>query len=212
MKASISSVWLVGLVITFLMVFSAYIIITVDYSKSFKLKNEVLTIIEKNKGMTLYSGAQTKTVPSTITSGSVLTHVGAIKTINAFLAASHYTAKGPCNIPRGSLYVYGVKELKYGQNDNWTQIGELAKKNTGYYYCFAKYPTGRSDKEAYDSVYYRVELFYKFEIPILREFLPIRVDGVTDEIYLPQESGEPMLCGSRGICRNSIDYFSTIGG
>lgn len=213
MKASVSSVWLVGLIIVFLMVFSAYIIITVDYSKSFKLKNEVLTIVEKNKGMTLYSGAQTQTVPSTITGGSVLTHVGAIKTINAFLAASHYTAKGPCNVPKGSQYVYGVKELKYGKGDTWNQIGEQVKPNTGYYYCFAKYPTGRAGTEAYDSVYYRIELFYKFEIPILREFLPIRVDGVTDEIYLPHEAGEPSVGGGcSGICRNSSDYFSTIGG
>ncbi len=206
MKAGISSIWLVGLVITFLLIFSAYIIITVDYSKSFKLKNEVLSIVERNKGMTLYSGGSVKLKNSTIVSGTqVVTHIGAIKTINAYLAASSYTAKGPCNVPKGSNHVYGVYELKYGKNDDWGSMGEPNDPTKHYYYCFAKYPTGR-DREPYDSVYYRVELFYKFEIPVLREFLSIRVDGVTDEIYLPAESGEP------GIQRNSSDYFSSIGG
>lgn len=210
MKTSISTVWFVGLVITFLMVFSAYIIITVDYSKSFKLKNEVLNIIEKNKGMTIYDGTS---VSSTITSGTVVTHIGAIKTINAFLKASSYTAKGPCDIPAGSPYVYGVKELEFENGYNWSSIGEKAVSGKHYYYCFAKYPTGNIDNRVYDSVYYRVELFYKFEIPILREFLPIRVDGVTDEIYRPLEKDEPQVgCGNKGICRNPNDYFVSIGG
>ena len=134
--------------ITFLMIFSAYIIITVDYSKSFKLKNEVLTIVEKNKGMTVYNGVETT---STIKpSQTVITKLGAIKTINAFLAASSYSAKGPCNRPKGTNALYGVKELKYGKNDAWSQIGEVAVDGRQYYYCFAKYPTGRADKEAYD--------------------------------------------------------------
>lgn len=205
MKTNISNIWLIGLVITFLMIFSAYIIITVDYSKSFKLKNEVLTIIEKNKGMTIYSGNQTAEVNSVIptrTSEKVLSHVGAVKTINAFLAASSYTAKGPCNRPSGTTHLYGVKELKYGKNDTWAQIGESATDGEHYYYCFAKYPTGREGTEPYESVYYRIELFYRFEIPILREFLPIRVDGVTDEIYLPANDT---------FDKNSVDYF-TAGG
>ncbi len=203
MKASVSTVWFIGLVVTFLLVFSAYIIITVDYSKTFKLKNEVLTIVEKNKGMTLYSGGETKSVPSTVASGEVLTHIGAVKTINAFLKASGYDAKGGCNIPAGTTYIYGVTDLKYGKNETWDQMGEPADPDKQYYYCFAKYPTGRASKEAYDSIYYRVELFYRFEIPVLREFIPVRVDGITDEIYRPAVDA---------FGRNSEDYFNAIGG
>lgn len=199
MKNGVSAVWFVGLVITFLMIFSAFIIITTDYSNSFKMKNEVLTIIEKNKGMTFLTGTE---VNSTIKpSEKVLANVGAIKTINVFLAANSYAAKGSCYIPTGAT-VYGVKSLKYGKSDNKSSVYEVANEGESYYYCFAKYPTGRSAIDAYPSVYYSVELFYRFEIPILREFLPIRVEGVTDEIYLP---------ASDDIVTNSNDYFS-IGG
>ncbi len=216
MKSSVSTVWFVGIVITFLLVFSAYIIITVDYSKSFKLKNEVINIIEKNKGMTLYAGSPSSNpdcqssyntpclVQSTVNgSGNVVTHIGAIKTINAFLSASSYNAKGTCNVPSGHI-VYGVSELKFGPTDTWSSIGEEAKADKHYLYCFAKYPTGRADREAYESVYYSVELFYKFEIPVIRELISVRVDGVTDEIYRPAEGDEP------GIARNSKDYFGEV--
>lgn len=215
MKTGISSIWFVGLVITFLFVFSAYIIITVDYSKSFKLKNEVLNIIEKNKGMTLYVNGTN--VDSTISGGTVVNKIGAIKTINAFLKASGYTAKGPCNVPARAIAVYGVFALEFDNGKGWSNIGEqVTDKKKEYYYCFAKYPTGNIDNRVYDSVYYSVELFYKFEIPVLREFLPIRIDGVTDEVFLPDETHEPSVpCSnphSTGICRNNHDYFVTVGG
>ena len=51
MKDSIANVWLLGIVMLFILMFSAYIAVTVDYSQTFKLKNTVLTIIEKDKGM-----------------------------------------------------------------------------------------------------------------------------------------------------------------
>ena len=46
MKESISNVWLIGLVVSFILIFSCYIAITVDYSKAFKMKNEILSILE----------------------------------------------------------------------------------------------------------------------------------------------------------------------
>ena len=189
MKASISSIWLVGLVLVFLLIFSAYIIITVDYSKSFKLKNEVVSIVEKNKGMVYRDG---KVMPSTVKKGvNVVGNLGAIKTINAYLAASSYTAKGSCNYDTSksgdSVVWYGVKELAYQRSGSPSKgdVFEQAKNGKTYYYCFAKFKTGRSDMEVYDSVYYKVILFYKFEIPVLSELLPVRIEGMTDEIYRP---------------------------
>ena len=41
--------------------------------------------------------------------------------------------------------------------------------------------------EYYYSAFYEIQLFYKFEIPVLRELLPVRVVGITDEIYVPAE-------------------------
>ena len=214
MKTNVSSVWFIGLVITFLMIFSAYIIITTDYSKSFKLKNEVLSIIENNKGMTFYAYG-TDAVSTIDKSTTVVTKIGAIRTINAYLKTHNYDAKGPCNIPAGVKYIYGVKELEYENGHDINSFVELVTNTSKhYYYCFGKFPTGNDTYVEYNPVYYSVELFYKFEIPILREFLPIRVEGVTDEIYRPDEKNEKFTCSvasMKGYCKNPKDYFLSFG-
>ena len=51
MKNSITNMWLLSLVVIFIFIFSAYLAITVNYSMAFKIKNEVLDIIEKRKGI-----------------------------------------------------------------------------------------------------------------------------------------------------------------
>ena len=48
------------------------------------------------------------------------------------------------------------------------------------------------DKKKWDELrsnYYKVRLFYKMELPVLSEWLAVRVDGETDEINDDQESG-----------------------
>lgn len=186
MKSNIASVWLVGLVVTFIMIFSAYIIITVDYSATFKMKNEVLNIIEKNKGLTISSGSS---INSVVKSGTtVIGKIGSLRTINAYLQGSSYKAKGPCGKDKSSDKWVGIKSLDYETSSASSLIDYNPSTNNVYYYCVARFSTGRSKREAYHSVYYQVQLFYKFEIPVLRELLPVRVDGTTDEVYLPSNS------------------------
>lgn len=185
MKASISSIWLIGLVITFLLIFSAYIIITVDYSATFNMKNDVLSIIEKNKGLTLSTGEQ---VDSVIKSGEKVTsNIGSLRTINAYLSANGYKAKGYCGKNSDGEKWVGVKSLDY-ETSSADALIDRNVTNGKYYYCIARFGTGRSAGDGYESVYYQVQLFYKFEIPVLNQLLPVRVDGTTDEVYLPSSS------------------------
>lgn len=188
MKDSLANVWLLGIIITFILLFSAYIAITVDYSQTFKLKNEVLNIIEKNKGMTDATG--TPGAASKIKSGETITvGVGALQTINLYLSGNAYTAKGPC--PNDGSTWYGVKSLDYTVSGGSIYDTVAADSKTQYYYCFSKYKTGQANikynnKSGTDSsVYYKVRLFYKMEFPVLSDFFEVKVEGITDEIYRP---------------------------
>ncbi len=52
MREVTSSTWTFSLIITFMFLFSAFLALSITYSKVFKLKNEVLTILEKYEGLT----------------------------------------------------------------------------------------------------------------------------------------------------------------
>ena len=51
MKDSIANVWLLGIVMLFILMFSAYIAVTVDYSQTFKLieDSKITTIFDTKK-------------------------------------------------------------------------------------------------------------------------------------------------------------------
>jgi len=199
MKSSIADVWLVGLVITFLFIFSAYITVTMNYSKAFKYKNEILTIIEKKKGITGDTGTTNKTsIKSGV--GNVKIPRSALGTINAFLSGSGYYTKGYC--PTESVYGvtsggkeiwYGVAELNFGSTSYKVEKITNTTRGKKYFYCFSK--KGRDDDRAGSSplsscdnkqdipYYYDIVLFYKLDFPILGDLFTFRVDGTTADIY-----------------------------
>ena len=51
MRQSIGGSWLIGLVVLFILLFAGYIILTIDYNKSIRVKNEAITLIEKYDGL-----------------------------------------------------------------------------------------------------------------------------------------------------------------
>ena len=52
MREAIGGTWLYGMVIVFIVVFSAYLAISINYSRTFRVKNGVVDIIEQNEGIT----------------------------------------------------------------------------------------------------------------------------------------------------------------
>lgn len=55
MRESIGSAWLYGLVLTFILLFTGFLTLIIDYSGAFMYKNDVIEIIEKYEGYTLTS-------------------------------------------------------------------------------------------------------------------------------------------------------------
>lgn len=198
MKSSVASIWLVGMVITFIFVFSAYIMVTTNYSKAFKHKNEVLTIIEKKKGIT--NDSNEKKVSSVMGKGTVSVPTSSLGVINVFLAGSGYSATGKCPIENtfgvaagGKEIWYGVSELTYGKKKSH-KVEKITNSNRDkkFYYCFSKKGRDASrigkrmnkcDNKDYIPYYYDVVLFYKLELPLLGDLFTFRVDGTTADIY-----------------------------
>jgi hypothetical protein len=81
MRQSIGGTWLFSLMIIFILLFTAYLAVAINYSKSFKVKNEVINIIEREEGLT---SNDNKTDP------------GAIEQIANYLTSVGYINHGVC--------------------------------------------------------------------------------------------------------------------
>lgn len=51
MRESIGGTWVFSIVIVFIVIFSGFLAVSVNYSKAFKVKNGIISILEKNEGM-----------------------------------------------------------------------------------------------------------------------------------------------------------------
>ena len=54
MRESIGGTWLLGFVVLFIVLFSAYLAYSINYTKAFKTKNYIINTIEENEGYTTY--------------------------------------------------------------------------------------------------------------------------------------------------------------
>lgn len=87
MRQSIGATWILQLVIVFMLIFVGFLALSINYTKAFRIKNEVLSIIEKYEG---------------ISSGEK----GSIAITNNYLRHNNYQTMGTCE--SGS---YGVADL-----------------------------------------------------------------------------------------------------
>lgn len=150
MRESVGSTMSLQVIILFILIFSAFLILVINYSRAYMVKNEMLTIIEKYDGISDNSDA--------------------IKITNNYLKEKGYKTKGYC-----PSSWYGATELE-GSRESI----ELAKDNKRYYYCFNEICHKDHDSDFYDSCYTKMKVFYKFNLPILGDFKTFDVDGRTN--------------------------------
>ena len=108
MREAIGGTWITQLVIIFMLIFVAFLALSLNYSKAFQMKNEMLTMIEKKEGLTTGSN-------------------GSIALINNYLAMNNYHVKKSCKIG-----TYGVSDLR------GTTIEQVTNDGKTFYYCIEK--------------------------------------------------------------------------
>lgn len=117
MREAIGGTWLTQLIIVFMLIFVAFLALSLNYTKAFKVKNEMLSIIEKREG---------------VTSGDD----GSIAIMNNFLKSNNYSVTKPCDL--GS---YGVADL------NRSTVELVTNKGKKYHYCITKIKAPSSNNE-----------------------------------------------------------------
>ena len=150
MRESIGGTWLVGIVIVFIVIFTSYLALSVNYSKAFKVKNGIIEIIEENEGLT--DKAQTQIV--------------------SYLNAAGYYVYGNCNKVD--------PEYTDGEQNGVLTGYERQGSTNKYKYCV--YERSISN-DTLNRKYYRVTVFFKFDIPLLYNVFTFPVTGETKAVY-----------------------------
>lgn len=159
MRETIASTWIYQLVIIFILMFVSFLVLSLTYSKNYKTKNEMISIIEKYEGV----------------------NVKSLQIINNYLSYNGYRVKGKC--PSGENW-RGIESL---ESTNLRKP-ESGKKyyyciNKKHQKADASSTSSRNATILKSKMYYQIKIFFKFNIPLLGEIYTFTVDGTTNDIF-----------------------------
>ncbi|HIS87428.1 MAG TPA: hypothetical protein IAB49_04785 [Candidatus Caccenecus avistercoris] len=130
MRQTIGGTWLLQLVIVFIILFVGFIILTLNYSKTVTLKNELIDMFEKYEGINSQS----------------------IELVNNYLKYNTYDILGSCaSNDETTTGIYGAKDL----NSN---VLEEVRPNETYYYCIKKYDGANTSNYYQITIFYKFNL------------------------------------------------------
>ena len=130
MRQTIGGTWLLGLMIVFIMLFVGLTDLTLTYSRTVRIKNEMIVMVEKYEGLNEQS----------------------IELVNNYLIYTNYDVEGTC-VSRGedTTGIYGSKNLN---NTNLEPVREGEK----YYYCIKKYDGANTSNYYQIIIFYKFNL------------------------------------------------------
>ena len=162
MRESVGSTWIFLIAITFTIIFAGFLVMALSYSRTYKEKNELTSIIEKYEGLT------TKTTYGKNIDGS-------INVMNTYLRNNNYNRKGFCQKVDSVYEATDTVNKMYGFDIDGNP--EIAQDNKKYDYCVL----AMTNNETCNTIF-RVTVFFDFNLPIFGDLVKFRVSGQTNDI------------------------------
>ena len=130
MRQTIGGTWLLQLVILFILLFVGFIILTLNYSRTVALKNEMIDMFEKYEGL----------------------NDSSIELVNNYLLYNVYSTTGSCvSENEDGTGIYGALDLSSNKL-------EAARRGVDYYYCVRKYDGANTTNYYQIVIFYRFNL------------------------------------------------------
>ena len=104
MKEAIGSSWMLGLAVTFIVLFTSYLAVSINYTRAFKVKNEIINIIESNQGFSQNTQNKIKTYLDTMGYANTVTNANDCTKYGKYGAGGYCVQKNQ----NGSGYTYKV--------------------------------------------------------------------------------------------------------
>jgi len=158
MRESIGATYIFTICLTFIIIFTGYLAISVNYAKAFKIKSYIISEIEENDGYDSNIGND----------------------IETYLTAQGYSAYGKCpNYISVEGYTTDWRKIDCLGNAPSGHCGvciyemEALPNNASF----------RIDDMDMPRSFYRAVTFFKFDLPVVNTLLTFKVSGETKYIY-----------------------------
>lgn len=160
MKEAIGGSWIYLIVLLFIGVFTCFVSVSTNYSRCYRIKDEIITTIEH------YHGINENTT----------------NRINEYLRGIGYSSTGDCPSDGTCWFRFDTSSsapIGYGANANYciSKTSLKTKNDEG----IVNGPIGHPE-----SAYYKVTVFFRLDWPIFRQFFNIKITGETAIIFMPK--------------------------
>lgn len=171
MREAIGSSLLLNIAIIIIGIISAFLIGSIGYSKAYKVKNRIISIIDEYNG-DCFSNKDTSCYDR----------------IDAELTNMGYSSNISADCPDDDK---SSDELKKSGILSVERVYPLVGDNSGHKYCVYKITqcsvksmiTGNKCWNSNITYYYRVYTFMHFDIPVISDFLEFKVSGESRSYY-----------------------------
>ena len=173
MKESIGGTWLIGIVALFIVLFSAFMAYSINYTKAFRAKNGIIDLIEQNEGYTFYNGPNIDNMKQ-----------------EELMNDRRVQAKAYALV-KSMGYDYGSKsENKVVCNNDGT-ISDATKIDAAYQpggYCVYRFCNS-------DGTYrYKVVTYVMMKFPVINFGITVPIKGETKTLYYQIDNAYNNLC------------------
>lgn len=173
MRESIGGTWLIGIVALFIVLFSAFMAYSINYTKAFRAKNGIIDLIEQNEGYTFYNGPN-------------IDNMTQEQLMNDYSVQAQAYA-----LVKSMGYDYGSKsENKVVCNNDGT-ISDATKIDAAYQpggYCVYRFCNS-------DGTYrYKVVTYVMMKFPVINFGITVPIKGETKTLYYEINNAYNDIC------------------
>ena len=161
MRESVGILSLTNIVIFFILVFTGYLCITLNQTKAYNVKNQVISIIQKNGGIDSQ----------------------AVTEIQEYMSEVGYRSSGKCDSEDiSSITNYAITQREGLQINGSTGMICISRHNIN---DNLPDPNNQFPKAAY----YDIKVFFALDMPIINSVFNFNLKGSTRMVYCPKEYG-----------------------
>ena len=156
MRESVGGAWLFGIVIVFVFFFAGFLAYSINYTKAFNVKNEIVNYIEHLRGFSKFDSTGGRSIE--------------VETDERVLNET----------VEGKMYQY-IQRVGYNHS---AVDPSVCSDGKGEYYWGSCIYKVCSNNNKYADTYYKVTTFINFTIPVVNLTFTIPIVGETGSLYL----------------------------